>query len=174
MNIIKKCINRFKRHIYTGRCKKAVASYGNDICINNRSKFTKYTTLGSNVFFNSVEIYGKGEVVVGNNFRSGIDCMILSSYHDYDSGEYLPYGKDNICGKIVISDNVWIGNRVIILSGVTIGEGAIIQAGSVVVSDIPPLSIAGGHPAKVFKKRNEEHYNRLKNEKDIFELWEIK
>lgn len=49
--------------------------------------------------------------------------------------------------------------------GVTIGEGAIIQAGAVVVSDIPPCAIAGGAPAKVFKYRNKEHYYKLKQEK---------
>lgn len=48
--------------------------------------------------------------------------------------------------------------------GVLIGEGAIIQAGSVVVSDIPACAIAGGHPAKVFKFRDKEHYYRLKEE----------
>jgi len=65
----------------------------------------------------------------------------------------------------LIEDNVWLGHRVIILGGVTIGEGAIIQAGSVVVKDIPKYAIAGGHPAKVFKYRDIKHYNRLKKEK---------
>ena len=48
------------------------------------------------------------------------------------------------------------------LGGVHIGEGAIIQAGSVVVSDIPPYAIAGGHPAKVFKYRDIDHFEYLK------------
>jgi len=48
---------------------------------------------------------------------------------------------------------------------ITIGEGAIIQAGSVVVSDIPKYAIAGGDPAKVFKYRDIEHYEKLKKEK---------
>ena len=60
---------------------------------------------------------------------------------------------------------MWIGDKVIILGGVTIGEGAIIQAGSVVVSNIPKYAIAGGHPAKVFSKRDVEHYKKLKQEK---------
>jgi len=50
------------------------------------------------------------------------------------------------------------------LGDVTIGEGAIIQAGSVVVNDIPKYTIAGGHPAKVFKYRDAAHYERLKEE----------
>jgi acetyltransferase-like isoleucine patch superfamily enzyme len=53
---------------------------------------------------------------------------------------------------------------VIILPGVTIHEGAIIQAGSVVVKDIEKCAIAGGHPAKVFKYRDIEHYEKLKKE----------
>ena len=46
----------------------------------------------------------------------------------------------------------------------TIGEGAIIQAGSVVVNDIDKFAIAGGHPAKVFASRDVEHYLKLKSE----------
>lgn len=52
----------------------------------------------------------------------------------------------------------------IILGGVEIGEGAIIQAGSMVCQNIPPYSIAGGHPAKPFKTRDIEHYKKLKAE----------
>ncbi|MCQ2964441.1 MAG: acyltransferase, partial [archaeon] len=72
--------------------------------------------------------------------------------------------KTVISKEVVIEDNVWLGNRVIVLPGVTIGEGAIIQAGSVVVSDIPKCAIAGGHPAKVFKYRDIGHYEKLKKE----------
>lgn len=52
---------------------------------------------------------------------------------------------------IVIGDYVFIGARCIIQKGVTIGEKAIIAAGSVVVKDIPPMCIAAGNPAKVIK-----------------------
>jgi len=48
------------------------------------------------------------------------------------------------------------------LGGVRIGEGAIVQAGSVVVHDIPKCAIVGGNPAKVFKYRNKVHYYELK------------
>ena len=63
-----------------------------------------------------------------------------------------------------IGKNCWIGAGAIILPGVTIGEGAIIQAGSVVVNDIPKYAIAGGHPAKVFSSRDKDHYEKLKKE----------
>lgn len=65
------------------------------------------------------------------------------------SGGYEAISK----GDIVIEDDVWIGTRAIILSGVHIGKGAIVAAGAVVTSDIPEYSIVAGVPAKVVKKR---------------------
>jgi len=50
---------------------------------------------------------------------------------------------------------VWIGTRVTILSGVTVGEGAVIAAGSVVTKDVPPYTVVGGNPAKVLKENIE-------------------
>ena len=57
-------------------------------------------------------------------------------------------------GPVVIEDNVWIGERVCILSGVTIGKGAIVAANSVVTHDVPPYSVVGGVPAKLIKVIN--------------------
>jgi maltose O-acetyltransferase len=52
----------------------------------------------------------------------------------------------------VIEDNVWLGARVIVLGGVTIGEGSCIGAGSVVNTDVPPRSLAVGVPARVIRR----------------------
>ena len=52
-----------------------------------------------------------------------------------------------------IGNDVWIGRRVIILPGVTIGDGCVIGAGAVVAKDIPPFSIAVGNPCRVIKNR---------------------
>jgi len=90
---------------------------------------------------------------------------MITHIHNYDNGKAIPYDDTYIYKDITIEDNVWLGDRVIILGGVKIGEGAIIQAGSVVVSDVPKYAIAGGHPAKVFKYRDIEHYEKLKTEK---------
>lgn len=81
--------------------------------------------------------------------------------HNYE-GEKIPYDNQYIYKDVIIEDNVQLGDRVIILAGVKIGDGAIIQAGSLVVSDKPKCAMAGGHPAKVFKYRNIDHYERLK------------
>lgn len=55
-------------------------------------------------------------------------------------------------GPVIIEDNVWIGDKAIILPNVTIGKGSIIGAGAVVTKDIPPYCIAVGNPAKVIRK----------------------
>lgn len=56
-------------------------------------------------------------------------------------------------GPIILADDVWIGCNALILSGVSIGQGAIVAAGSVVTKDVPPYAIIGGSPAKIIKYR---------------------
>jgi len=123
-------------------------------------RFTKNTF---NCYFNGMIIRENGKVIIGDNFHSGKDILIINSYHKYDDADAIPYDtKEMIDKDIIIEDNVWIGDRAIILGGITIGEGAIIQAGAVVVKDIPKYAIAGGNPAKIFKYRDIEHYENLK------------
>lgn len=141
---------------------------GSQLHVNGFSLVSKSTELGRNVNFNGIRISGCGVVRIGDNFHSGKDCLIISQNHNYDYGKTIPYDDTYIPKNVTIHDNVWLGERVIVLGGVTIGEGAIIQAGSVVVSDIPACGIAGGHPAKVFRQRNIEHYSQLKMKNKYF------
>ncbi|WP_214473862.1 CatB-related O-acetyltransferase [Mesorhizobium sp. dw_380] len=60
-----------------------------------------------------------------------------------------PHGK----GPITVGNDVWLGARCVILSGVTIGDGAAIGAGSIVTKDIPPYAVAVGNPARVIRYR---------------------
>jgi acetyltransferase-like isoleucine patch superfamily enzyme len=60
-------------------------------------------------------------------------------------------------GNVVIGNDVWIGTGATILSGVTIGDGAVVAARSVVVKDVPPYTIVGGSPAKPLKKRFDDN-----------------
>lgn len=125
--------------------------YGNGIKCNFRCCFTSKTKLGNNCHFNGMNISGNGKVVIGDNFHSGKNIRILTTFHNFDHGTALPYDNTSYDRDVTIEDNVWLGESVMILGGVTIGEGAVIQAGSVVCKDVPPLAIAGGHPAVPFK-----------------------
>lgn len=144
---------------------RKIGSYKSKPFIGFYSRFTSNTHLGYNCNFNGLVIRGNGKVVIGDNFHSGKNCLIINTFHKYDFGDAIPYdSKISIDKNITIEDNVWIGDRVLILGGAIIGEGAIIQAGSVVVGKIPKFAIAGGNPAKVFKYRNIENYLKLKND----------
>ncbi|MPW36244.1 acyltransferase [Vibrio sp. B1Z05] len=151
------------KYYYTRKALKSLKEYDGLPHVNKRSTFNKNTHLGSNCHFNGIDILGRGKVRIGNNFHSGPDCMMITENHNIN-GTALPYDHSSVIKNIDIGDNVWVGCKVIILGGVKIGEGVVIQAGSVVVSDIPALSIAGGHPAKVFSKRDSVHYYALKNQ----------
>lgn len=136
--------------------------HGNDIRCNFPCKFTRNTVIGNNCHFNGMKISGNGRVSIGNNFHSGKNIRILTTYHNYDRGTALPYDDTTYDADVIIEDNVWLGESVMILGGVTIGEGAVIQAGSVVCKSVPPLSVSGGHPAVPFKYRDKDHYCKLK------------
>jgi len=90
--------------------------------------------------------------------------FILGSEHIYTSISTFPFkarmgiqqSEAISKGDIKIYDDVWIGYGAIILSGVTINQGAIIAAGSVVTRDIPHYAIVGGNPAKIIKYRFED------------------
>jgi acetyltransferase-like isoleucine patch superfamily enzyme len=161
---IKSVIRVVRKNFYTNNVKRQCEIHGPRLRVNKRSAVTKQTILGTNVNFNGLRINGRGKVVIGDNFHSGEECLMISQNHNYDLGKAIPYDNTYILKDIIIKDNVWLGSRVIILGGVTIEEGAIIQAGSVVVSDIPYCGIAGGNPAKVFKYRDIEHYESLKRD----------
>lgn len=104
------------------------------------------------------------ELFIGNYVSIGNDVLfILSSEHPYKGLSTYPF-KVKCCkakfeaeskGDIIVEDDVWIGARATILSGVTIGKGAIVAAGSVVAKDVEPYSIVGGNPAKHLKYRFE-------------------
>ena len=130
----------------------------------NETRVNKYTSIGSNASINGLIIYGEGDINIGDYVHMGAEVVICSDNHNYE-GDAIPYDTTVIKKPVNIASFVWIGTRTTILPGTTIGEGAIIQAGSVVHGNIPAYSIAGGNPAKVFKTRNVEHFLKMKEEK---------
>ena len=94
-----------------------------------------------------------GGVFIGERTLIGYRTQILSSNHSIPLvGEHFPISGDQH-KPIMIAKDVWVGANSIILPGVTIGEGAVIGAGSIVTKNIPKYAIAVGNPAKVIKYR---------------------
>lgn len=95
-------------------------------------------------------------VKIGNNLLTGRFVTITDNSHgltDLESLKLPPLKRPIVSkGAVTIKDNVWIGDKVTILPDVTIGEGAVIAANSVVTKDVPPYSVVGGIPAKILHK----------------------
>lgn len=152
---------RRKTAAYTRKAKSQVAHFEGTLTVSAPSRFTSNTYLGANTHFRGMKIYGSGKVTIGSNFHCGPDCAIRTENHNHE-GEALPYDTTFIVKDVSIGDNVWLGERVLVLPGARIGEGAIIQARSVVVGEIPARAIAGGHPCRPFAWRDKDKYDRLK------------
>ena len=94
-----------------------------------------------------------GLITIGNDVRIANNVVMIARNHNYEDPS-IPICKQGCTDKpITIGNDVWIGSRVNITCGVTIGDGCVIGAGSVVTKDIPPYSVAVGVPAKVIKSR---------------------
>ena len=94
-----------------------------------------------------VEITCASKITIGKGATIARDVVI----RDYD-GHTIELPDYQIAKPITIGDNVWIGNRAMILKGVNIGDGAIVGAGSIVTKDVPAGAIVVGNPARVVKE----------------------
>ena len=121
------------------------------------------TVVGEGVGFGkNVKIRGDGPVFIGKFAAIAEDTLVYTQVHDYDHSDTIPFGGGFAYPETHIDDYAWIGMRSIVLPGAHIGEGAIVQAGSVVMGRIPPCAIAAGNPAKVIGWRDIGHYNKIK------------
>lgn len=98
------------------------------------------------------------KIIIGNGLLTGRWVTITDNSHgrfDKEELKLIPQDRPMFSkGPVIIGNNVWIGDKATILSGVTIGDGAIIAANTVVTHDIPPYSMVAGTPAKIIKSLN--------------------
>jgi virginiamycin A acetyltransferase len=129
------------------------------------------TTLGSNNFFG-------GDVSVGKYCQIGRDVAIITTNHPINymstyinsnlfNGELISLKETK---KVTIGHDVWIGHNVIIVGNLTIGDGAILAAGSVITKDVEAYSIVVGVPAKPIKKRFSDS---VINEIEQLKWWDL-
>lgn len=97
-------------------------------------------------------------VKIGSNTLFGSDCTVMDHSHGGYKGGYhsdpsiAPIKRELVSSSIVIGNNCWFGDRVFIMPGVTIGDGVVVGAGSIITKDLPANCLAAGVPAKIIKK----------------------
>lgn len=111
--------------------------------------FGQNIRVGKNVFFNGgCHFQDQGGILIGDGTLIGHQVVLATLNHDED-----PSRRQELHGApIVIGKNVWIGAHATVLSGVTIGDGAIVAAGAVVTRDVPENTVVGGVPARVIRR----------------------
>lgn len=125
----------------------------------NGRRYAPEIRIGSNVIINDdVHLAAIDRITIGDDVLIASRVFISDHLHGCYQG---PQGSSPLvpprmrdvtgAGRVVIGNNVWIGDMVAVLPGVTIGDGSVIGAGSVVTRDVPPASIAVGSPARVIK-----------------------
>ncbi len=99
-------------------------------------------------------IGGDVTIVLAQHDASLVSVYPFRQYHEPWPG-LPPVAEDHVTGNVRIGSDVWVGNRAVIMAGVTIGDGAVIGANSVVTRDVPPYAVVGGVPARVIRSRFE-------------------
>ena len=118
-----------KLSVFGNAGKKAVLEIGDGSAIGDRT-----------------EIHAGESVTIGNGTLISWDCCILDrDYHKLES-------ENEITNPVKIGNHVWVGCNVLILKGITVGDGAVIAAGSVVTRDVPAGALVAGNPAKVIRE----------------------
>lgn len=114
----------------------------------------KGLVVGDNTYIGPGSMLGAGGGIrIGRNVILGASVDLLAEDHDFSDAD-RPIFEQGVTRKgIVLEDDVWIGNRAIVLDGVRIGQGAVLGAGSVLTKDLPSYSIAVGNPARVVGHR---------------------
>lgn len=112
----------------------------------SESEIGDYSGIGMNSYV--------GAIKIGRDVMIGEELIAISTTHEFRSRE-IPMREQGFQEQrpITIEDDVWIGSRVIILPGITIGRGSIVGAGSVVSKDVEAYSIVAGNPARLIRKR---------------------
>ena len=160
----------FKKMPYIQLDEKAKLIIGNNCVINSdnfdyhinmfqRCKFiadkpSSIILIGDNTRFHGSCIHAYKKISIGENCLIAANCQIIDG-NGHDLSFENVSNRINSKGdskEVIIEDNVWLGTGVVVLPGVTIGQGSIISAYSIVHKNIPPMVIAGGNPIKIIKE----------------------
>jgi len=136
-------------------CSPLFASCGTNVNVEHGAMFRtgRLISIGNNSGL-GVRAWIEGPVTIGADVMMAPDVIVLTQNHEFASTA-IPMIRQGLAEPrpVVIEDDVWIGTRVIILPGVTVGQGSVVAAGAVVTKDVPPWTVVGGNPAKVLRYR---------------------
>lgn len=135
--------------IWDGGWIDAVKSYGS-------AKFDSRIEIGDRTYIGrNCHIIACDKMRIGKEVVIADSVYITDNLHGYENpNSHILYEPLVVRGPVVIDDQVWLGERVCVMPGVTIGRHSIIGSNSVVTKDIPPYSVAVGAPAKIIKQYN--------------------
>ena len=136
-------------------CKHIFNQIGNNVNIERKANFGYGTELeigdNSGLGINSIV---PSNIKIGKNVMMGPNCCILNSNHIFDRIDIPMIEQGSVIGKrIIIEDDVWIGQNVIMTAGRHISKGSVIGAGCLLCKDFPEYSIVGGNPSKLIRSR---------------------
>lgn len=142
---IPKAIRQLGVKLYFERC-------GKNVDIGRKVKLSSKVSIGDNSGIGD-RCRLQGEVHIGNDVMMAPEVALIAINHVTDRKDIPMNRQGEVAKSINIGNDVWLGFRSIILSGVTIGDGAVIGAGAVVTKDVPSYTIVGGVPAKPIRTR---------------------
>lgn len=120
------------------------------VCLN----FPLRIKIGYNVFINrNVNIVARDKIIIGDNVMIGPNTVINSGTHNFEDADNLIRNQGHRKAPIIIENNVFIGGNSFILPGITIGEGSVVGAGSIVTKNVEPFTVVVGNPARIIKRR---------------------
>lgn len=145
-------INQLFNKIYNEYYRKRFYNSSKDLRFHPKDSTFEYAniSIGRRVFINRRAYFSapNGIIRIGNDVLFGSDVFMAAGHHCYtEIGKTInkqKYGKEK--DSIIIEDDVWIASKAIILGNVTIHEGAVVGAGSLVLKDIPPYCLYAGNP----------------------------
>lgn len=135
-------------------CKLLFDKVGKDINIGRRCRLSSRISIGEGLSIGDYA-YISGILNIGDHVLIAPRCVFLGLNHLYNEETFEISGSKS--EPIIIGSYAWIGYGVKILSGVSVGEHAIIGAGAVVTKDVEPYSVVGGVPAKIIKKKTDKN-----------------
>ena len=125
-------------------------------------------SIGNSVYFGNYCHLSAGEILIDDYVMLASSVSIIGGDHVYNyPGKPMTKSARGKQKAVIIEKDVWVGHGTIIMHGVTLGEGCIISAGSIILKDVQSYSIMAGNPAKIIKNRFNTIKEKINHSKSI-------